>query len=94
MRPFGRPDDGARASITAGEAAWQLGHREGGALTQYLSDLYEYSTCRLVHANLHGDSAAVGKVLGLLGGIRAASASIGSQMTPRVAVSSVGGRRG
>ncbi len=40
---------------------------KGNALMRNLSDLYEYMTCRPVHANLNTDSAAVGEVLGCSG---------------------------
>jgi flagellar biosynthetic protein FliS len=79
--PQERPS-AAQLGGTAGETAWQLGIEKGGALTQKLSDLYEYMTRCLVHANLHSDSAAVGEVPGLLGEIRAHRAAIGSQVWP------------
>lgn len=61
------------------ELRGSLDINNGGSLAQNLSDLYEYMTRRLVHANLNNDTGAVSEVLGLLGDIRAAWAAIGPQ---------------
>ena len=61
----------AQLGGAAGEAAGSLDIEKGGALTENLRDLYVYIALCLVHANPNSDSAAVGEVLGLLGGIRA-----------------------
>ncbi len=52
----------------------------GGSLAHNLSDLYEYMTRRLIHANLNNDAGAVAEVLGLLGEIRSAWAAIAPEV--------------
>ena len=70
------------------ELRGSLDLKNGGALAQNLSDLYEYMARRLLHANLNNDRAAIGEVLGLLGDIREAWAAIGPEVrgqAPRTA---------
>lgn len=62
------------------ELRGSLDMHHGGSLAQNLSDLYEYMTRRLVHANATNDAGAVSEVLGLLGDIRAAWAAIGPEV--------------
>jgi len=62
--------------VLLAERRGSLDIEKGGALTQNLGDLYEYMTRCVVHANLNSDSAAVGEVLRLLRGIRAAWAPL------------------
>ena len=52
----------------------------GGQLAQNLSELYEYMSRRLIHANLNNDVDAVREVASLLGEIRDAWAAIGPQV--------------
>lgn len=59
------------------ELRGSLDMQKGGSLAQNLSDLYEYMTRRLIHANLNSDETAVAEVLGLLSEIRGAWAAIG-----------------
>lgn len=68
------------AVILIAELRGSLDLKNGGALAQNLSDLYEYMTRRLIHANLNGDAGAVTEVLSLLGEIRGAWAAIGPQV--------------
>ena len=68
------------AVILIAELRGSLDVRRGGPLAQNLSNLYEYMTRRLMHANLNGDAAAVTEVLGLLGEIRGAWAAIGPEV--------------
>jgi flagellar protein FliS len=57
----------------------------GGALARQLAALYDYATLRLLQANLRNDGAALAEVASLLGGLRAAWASIGAGRTPAAA---------
>ncbi|MGH8294095.1 MAG: flagellar export chaperone FliS [Steroidobacteraceae bacterium] len=66
--------------ILIAELRGSLDLQMGGPLAQNLSDLYEYMTRRLIHANLTSDSAAVAEAQSLLGEIRAAWVAIGSQV--------------
>ena len=66
--------------VLLGELRGSLDLQTGGSLARNLSDLYEYMTHRLVHANLHDDTAAVSEVSGLLGEIRNAWAAIGPEV--------------
>ena len=66
--------------ILIAELRGSLDLQKGGPLAQNLSDLYEYMTRRLMHANLNSDAAAMAEVLSLLGEIRGAWAAIGSQV--------------
>jgi flagellar secretion chaperone FliS len=68
------------AVILIAELRGSLDLAKGGQLAQNLSDLYEYMTRRLIHANLNNDVAAVAEVAGLLGEIREAWAAIGPQV--------------
>lgn len=62
------------------ELRGSLNLQQGGPLAQNLSDLYEYMTRRLIHANLNSDAAAVAEVQGLLNEIRGAWATIGPEV--------------
>lgn len=53
---------------------------EGGNLAQNLYALYDYMARRLLHANMHNDSAALDEVLGLLTEIHEAWLDIGKQV--------------
>lgn len=64
------------------ELRGSLDMHKGGSLAHNLSDLYEYMTRRLIHANLNDDAAAVSEVLGLLSEIRGAWAAIGPEVRP------------
>ena len=44
----------------------------GGELAERLFALYDYMTVRLLHANLHNDTAAIEEVTRLLGELRSA----------------------
>lgn len=66
--------------VLLAELRGSLDRQKGGSLAQNLSDLYEYMTRRLVHANASNDGAAVTEVLNLLGEIRTAWAAIGPQV--------------
>ncbi len=66
--------------VLLAELRGSLDLHKGGTLAQNLSDLYEYMTRRLVHANVNNDAAAVSEVLGLLGEIRSAWAAIGPEV--------------
>lgn len=66
--------------ILIAELRGSLDLEKGGELAQNLSDLYEYMTRRLIHANLNGDVRAVTEVLSLLGEIRSAWVAIGPQV--------------
>ena len=68
------------AVILIAELRGSLDLQKGGTLAQNLSNLYEYMTRRLMHANLNSDAAAVTEVLGLLGEIRGAWAAIGPEV--------------
>jgi flagellar protein FliS len=68
------------AVILVAELRGSLNLKDGGALAQNLSDLYEYMTRRLIHANLASDIQAVSEVQSLLGEIRSAWVSIGAQV--------------
>lgn len=59
------------------ELRGSLNMQQGGSLARNLSDLYEYMSRRLIHANLNSDGGAVAEVLGLLAEIRGAWAAIG-----------------
>ena len=66
--------------ILIAELRGSLDLTNGGQLAQNLSDLYEYMTRRLIHANLNNEVSAVTEVTSLLGEIREAWAAIGPQM--------------
>jgi flagellar protein FliS len=66
--------------ILIAELRGSLDLQKGGPLAQNLSDLYEYMTRRLMHANLNSDATAVTEVLNLLGEIRGAWAAIAPQV--------------
>ena len=66
--------------VLIAELRGSLDLQKGGPLAQNLSDLYEYMTRRLMHANLNSDATAVTEVLGLLGEIRSAWLAIGPQV--------------
>jgi len=68
------------AVILIAELRGSLDLAKGGPLAQNLSDLYEYLTRRLIHANLNSDASAVTEALSLLGEIRGAWAAIGTQV--------------
>lgn len=68
------------AVILVAELRGSLDVQKGGPLAQNLSNLYEYITRRLMHANLNSDAAAVTEVVGLLGEIRSAWAAIGPEV--------------
>jgi flagellar protein FliS len=68
------------AVVLIAELRGSLDLQKGGPLAQNLSNLYEYMTRRLMHANLNSDTAAVTEVLSLLGEIRGAWAAIGPQV--------------
>lgn len=70
------------AVILVAELRGSLNLKDGGALAQNLSDLYEYMTRRLIQANLESDAHAVSEVQSLLGEIRSAWAAIGPQVRP------------
>ena len=66
--------------ILIAELRGSLDLSKGGPLALNLSNLYDYMTRRLMHANLNGDAQAVTEVISLLGEIRGAWAAIGSQV--------------
>lgn len=66
--------------ILIAELRGSLDLAKGGPLAQNLSDLYEYMTRRLIHANSSADAAAVAEVMSLLGEIREAWVAIGPQV--------------
>ena len=66
--------------ILIAELRGSLDLEKGGQLAQNLSDLYEYMTRRLIHANLNNDLAAVAEVASLLGELREAWVAIGPQV--------------
>ena len=66
--------------ILIAELRGSLDLQKGGPLAQNLSDLYEYMTRRLMHANLNSDADAVTEVISLLGEIRSAWVAIGPQV--------------
>jgi flagellar secretion chaperone FliS len=68
------------AVVLIAELRGSLDLQKGGPLAQNLSNLYEYMTRRLMHANLNSDVGAVTEVLSLLGEIRGAWAAIGPQV--------------
>ncbi|MHB8813007.1 MAG: flagellar export chaperone FliS [Steroidobacteraceae bacterium] len=68
------------AVILIAELRGSLDLARGGALAQNLSDLYEYMTRRLIHANSSADATAVAEVVSLLEEIRQAWAAIGPQV--------------
>ena len=77
--------------VLLAELRGSLDLHKGGTLAQNLSDLYEYMTHRLVHANVNNDAAAVTEVLGLLGEIRSAWAAIGPEVRSGAISAAVGG---
>lgn len=68
------------AVVLVAELRGSLDLQKGGPLAQNLSNLYEYMTRRLMHANLNSDAAAVAEVAALLGEIRGAWAAIGPEV--------------
>jgi flagellar secretion chaperone FliS len=68
------------AVILIAELRGSLDLVKGGTLAQNLSDLYQYMTHRVIHANLNGDGAVVAEVMSLLGEIREAWAAIGPEV--------------
>jgi flagellar secretion chaperone FliS len=70
------------AVILVAELRGSINLKDGGALAQNLSDLYEYMTRRLIQANLASDAQAIGEVQSLLAEIRGAWAAIGPQVRP------------
>jgi flagellar secretion chaperone FliS len=68
------------AVILVAELRGSLDLQKGGELAQNLSNLYEYISRRLMHANLNSDAAAVTEVMSLLAEIRGAWAAIGPQV--------------
>ena len=76
--------------VLLAELRGSLDLHKGGTLAQNLSDLYEYMTRRLVHANVNNDAAAVSEVLGLLGEIRSAWAAIGPEVRSGAITAAVG----
>lgn len=56
-----------------------LNLEEGGNLAQNMYALYDYMARRLLHANLHNDTAALDEVLNLLSEIHSAWISIGDK---------------
>jgi len=68
------------AVILIAELRGSLDLQQGGPLAQNLSNLYEYMTRRLMHANLNGDADAVSEVITLLVEIRGAWAAIGPEV--------------
>jgi flagellar secretion chaperone FliS len=68
------------AVVLIAELRGSLDLQKGGALAQNLSNLYEYMTRQLMHANLNSDAAAVTEVVSLLGEIRGAWAAIGPEV--------------
>lgn len=73
------------AVILIAELRGNLDLTKGGPLAQNLSDLYEYLTRRLIHANLNSDAAAVTEALSLLDEIRGAWVAIGAQVRQQAA---------
>jgi flagellar secretion chaperone FliS len=71
------------AVILIAELRGSLDLQKGGPLAQNLSNLYEYMTRRLMHANLNGDADAVTEVITLLAEIRGAWAAIGPEVRGR-----------
>lgn len=63
-------DEGMRAS---------LDKRAGGEIAENLDSLYQYITTRLVHANLHNDTAALNEAVELLSDLKASWEAIGDQ---------------
>ena len=74
----GRP--AAQRVILIAELRGSLDLQKGGPLAQNLSNLYEYMTRRLMHANLNSDADAVTEVVKLLAEIRGAWAAIGPEV--------------
>jgi flagellar protein FliS len=70
--------------ILIAELRGSLDLQKGAPLAQNLSDLYEYMTRRLMHANLNSDAAAMTEVLSLLSEIRGAWVAIGPQVRQQV----------
>ncbi len=73
------------AIVLIAELRGSLNLEQGGSLARNLSDLYEYMTHRLLHANLNSDAAAVREVSGLLREIREAWAAIGPEVRGQAA---------
>lgn len=68
------------AVILVAELRGSLDVNSGGQLAQNLSDVYDYMSRRLIHANLNNDVAAIAEVASLLGEIREAWVAIGPQV--------------
>jgi flagellar secretion chaperone FliS len=77
------------AVILVAELRGSLDVQKGGPLAQNLSNLYEYITRRLMHANLNSDAGAVTEVVGLLVEIRGAWAAIGPEVRAQSAAGAV-----
>jgi flagellar secretion chaperone FliS len=56
----------SKACEMIGELRGSLNFELGGEIASRLNDLYGYMLCRLLHANLRRDDAALGEILGLL----------------------------
>jgi flagellar secretion chaperone FliS len=56
----------SKACEMIGELRASLNFESGGEIASQLSELYDYMLCRLLHANLHRDDAALAEILGLL----------------------------
>lgn len=57
-----------------------LNVEEGGVLAQNLKALYDYMVSRLIHANIHQDTAAIKEVQKLLGEISGAWREMGQSL--------------
>lgn len=76
--------------VLLGELRGSLDLQSGGSLARNLSDLYEYMTRRLVHANANDDVTAIMEVQGLLRDIREAWAAIGPEVRGQSAGAATG----
>jgi flagellar secretion chaperone FliS len=63
-----------------------LNAQGGGALALDLSDLYNYITLRLTHANLNNDDAALAECAKLIEPVRSAWREIGAQVRQKTPV--------
>src|SRR3981189_3047652 len=53
----------SKACEMIGELRASLNFESGGEIASQLSELYDYILCRLLHANLHRDDAALAEIL-------------------------------